>query len=132
VLGVASGPLVLVPAMAVGNVIGFVLQRGPYRYAFVFVLACLSFAGPIALQILGIIPPSYVAQGDALAIVPHLVPQPSYTPAVLTLVHVMLVFSACVFFRRFRDARNRAEEKLHLHAWQLRHLVPIEAPRPEH
>ena len=43
---------------------------------------------------------------------------------------MMVIVSACIFFRRFRDARNEAEEKLQVHAWQLRQLVPIEAPRP--
>ena len=129
-LGTIAGPLVLVPTLVVGNVIGFVLQVGSRRRTFILVLGCLAFVAPVALQALGVIPPSYVARGDALAIVPHLVPQRPVSQVVLTLVHVMLILSACVFFRRFRDARNRAEEKIHVHAWQLRQLVPIEAPPP--
>jgi serine/threonine-protein kinase len=129
-LGVVVGPLALVPTMVVANVIGFVLQGGSRRRGVVLSLASLAIAGPVALQALGIIPPSYVARGDALAIVPHLVPQTPASQIVLTLVEVMVVFSACVFFRRFRDARNGAEEKIHVHAWQLRQLVPIEAVPP--
>jgi cytochrome c oxidase assembly factor CtaG len=116
--------------MAVGNVIGFVLQGGSRRRAVVLALACLAFAGPVALQALRIIPASYVAKGEALAIVPHLVPQTSASQVILILIEIMVVFAACVFFRRFRDARNRAEEEIHVHAWQLRQLVPIDAPRP--
>ncbi|HEY1691687.1 MAG TPA: protein kinase [Polyangiaceae bacterium] len=129
-LGAVAGPLVLVPTMVVGNVIGFVLQGGSRRRAVVLALACLAFAGPVALQALRIIPASYVAKGEALAIVPHLVAQTPASQVILILIEVMVVFAACVFFRRFRDARNRAEEEIHVHAWQLRQLVPIDAPRP--
>jgi eukaryotic-like serine/threonine-protein kinase len=130
-LGTVAGPLVLVPTLVVGNVIGFVLQVGSRRRAMILVLGCLAFAAPVALQALGVIPPSYVAQGEALAIVHHLVPQRPISQVVLTVVQVMVILSACVFFRRFRDARNQAEEKIHVYAWQLRQLVPIEALPPQ-
>jgi serine/threonine-protein kinase len=128
-LGAVAGPLVLVPTMVVANVIGFVLQGGARRRGIVLAFALLAIAGPVALQALGVIPPSYVAQGDALAIVPRLVPQTPSSQIILTLIEVMVVVSACIFFRRFRDARNRAEEKLRVHAWQLRQLVPIDGHR---
>jgi eukaryotic-like serine/threonine-protein kinase len=129
-VGVLAGPLVLVPTLVVGNVIGFVLQAGSRRRASILILGCLAIVAPVALQALGVIPPSYVPRGETLAVIPHLVPQRPASQLVLTLVHVMVVLSACIFFRRFRDARNRAEEKIHVHAWQLRQLVPIETPRP--
>jgi serine/threonine protein kinase len=129
-MGVLAGPLVLVPTLVVGNVIGFVLQARSGRRASILVLGCLAFVAPVVLQAIHVIPPSYVSQGNTLAIIPHLVPQRPVSLIVLTLVHVMLVLSACIFFRRFRDARNRAEGKIRVHAWQLRQLVSIETPRP--
>jgi hypothetical protein len=125
-IGVLAGPLVLVPTLVVGNVIGFVLQAGSGRRAPILAFACLAIVAPVVLQMLGVLPPSYVSRGDALAILPHLVPQRPVSLVVLTLVHVMVVLSACIFFRRFRDARNGAEAKIRVHAWQLRQLVPIE------
>jgi hypothetical protein len=36
-----------------------------------------------------------------------------------------MILSACIFFARFRDARNRTEEHIYFHDWQLRQLVPL-------
>jgi serine/threonine-protein kinase len=125
VLGTVAGPLVLVPTIAIGNTIGFVLQLRQKRRIFVVALACLSFTAPLLLQGLGLLAPSYVQDGDGLVVTPTLVHYTPATPIVLTFVQSMVVVSASIFFRRFRDARNRADEQIQLYAWQLRKLVPV-------
>jgi len=127
VAGAAAGPLILVPTIVIGNMSGFLLQNGTRRRLLVLALACLAFALPLGLQLAGVLPPSYEARGEALAVLPALTRFSTSTPVILASVQVAIVLSACLFFRRFRDSLQRAEERVHVNAWQLRQLVPVEA-----
>jgi eukaryotic-like serine/threonine-protein kinase len=126
-VGALAGPLVLVPTVVIGNMSGFLLQAGHRRRALVIVTGCLAFAGPIALELAGVLPPSYAAEGARLAIYPRLTPMTAYAPALLLGVHVMVIIAACIFFRRFRDVLHRTEERVQVNNWQYRQLVAAKA-----
>jgi serine/threonine protein kinase len=126
-VGALAGPLVLVPTVVIGNMSGFLLQAGHRRRALVIVTGCLAFVGPVTLQLAGILPPSYAAEGAMLAIYPRLTPMTAYAPALLLGVHMMVIVAACIFFRRFRDALHRTEERVQINNWQYRQLVAEKA-----
>ncbi len=123
-VGAAAGPLVLVPTIVIGNLGGFLLQVGHKRRVLVVVLGCLAFVGPLTLQMMGVIPPSYAVHGDALAIFPRMV---ALSTLGLTVVQIGIIVGACSFFRRFRNALRQAEAQVHVNTWQLRQLIPVEA-----
>jgi serine/threonine protein kinase len=126
-IGTVAGPLIFVQTIVIGNLGGFVLQAGHRRRVLAIVLGCLAFAAPIGAQLAGLLPPSYAARGSALAILPHLTALPPYATLVIAVAHVAVIFSTCIFFRRFRDSLQLAEESVHVNTWQLRQLVPLEA-----
>jgi eukaryotic-like serine/threonine-protein kinase len=115
------------PAEAEQEILGeaHLEQRGSARIAALLDLTwflCVPFLlmEPVVSKTL-VAAVSVVFAGAAMAF--------AITRTVLTLVEVMVILFACMFFRRFRDARNRAEERIHLYNWQLRQLVLIPVGR---
>jgi eukaryotic-like serine/threonine-protein kinase len=127
-LAATAGPFVIVPTIVLANMAGFLLQVGRARRWLVIVLGCFAVVGPLALEWAGFVPPSYAFHDDRLEMLPRLLDLPKgVSLGVLSGVHVMLIVTASVFFARFRGSLRRAEEAVHINAWQLRQLVPREA-----
>jgi len=125
---VLFGSLVLLPVVAVANTLPLVLVSPPRRRRGAIVVGVLTILVPFALEQLGVLPTRYVFADGAITILPFLA---SYTPlpttAFLVFSNVALVVTACFFVARFRDAQLAAEERVILHAWQLRQMTPTAA-----
>jgi hypothetical protein len=119
------GPLVFLPGVAVVMTMFFVLGPTSRRRRPVALAITVLTAVPVLLQWLGLIPASYRVQGEALCIQPWMVHLSGRgaTPALLWMT-LLLILTGWLIARRYRQVITAAEERLHLHAWQLRQIVP--------
>jgi hypothetical protein len=118
------GPLVFIPSFATANVLLFLGLAPPgRRWAFVAV-GTLTFLIPLALELVGLLPPSMRFDAGGLTLVPRLTELPrGLTLVVLSLVAVMgIVFPARIVVS-LRDGLIDLERKLLLQKWQLSQLT---------
>ncbi|HZO14620.1 MAG TPA: hypothetical protein VFB62_15210, partial [Polyangiaceae bacterium] len=119
------GPFVLVPTFALGNTLGFALTpRKKRRIAFIAV-GCLSFVLPALLERFGVLGTSYRIGDGVVTVLPQMHDFPPVASAVsLIVITVVSMIGAALFVGETRDALAEAERRLHLHAWQLKRMVP--------
>jgi len=121
------GPYVLVPTLAVINVILWLLLADRSQRATIVGLACLSILLPAVLEWTHLVR-FYYFRDRRVTIVPSMLHFPAVpTHAFLLAASLMLVVLAAVLIIRFRDDLSEAERRLHLQAWQLKQLLPPEA-----
>jgi serine/threonine-protein kinase len=122
------GPFVIVPTLAaIGSML---MHMSPYPRGrvLVVILNCLAIALPAVLQILGVLPASYVFANDTIVIKPWMLGFPSVPTQVFLLENsVVLVIAASVMLARVRNTLTGIEEQMYVHTWQLRQLVPEQA-----
>lgn len=123
------GPYVLVPTLAVINVVLWLLLPGRTHRLTIVGLGWLTILVPAVLEWTHVVR-FYHFHGDQVTIVPSMLDFPAIpTHAFLLLASLALVTVAAFLITRFRNDLTEAETQLHLQAWQLRQLVPTEAPR---
>jgi serine/threonine-protein kinase len=119
------GPLFLIPGLAAMATMtaAFNSPRGGAR-AIVIGIGTLAVVVPLALEGLGILPPSYEFRNDTLVILPrmHHFP-PAATLAFLGYIALGHIVSISLLMGRLHEARLQALEKLHKQTWQLKQLV---------
>jgi serine/threonine-protein kinase len=133
VIGVATtsticGPYMLIPTLAA---IGAMLMlMSPYRKGriTVVVLNCLAISVPAVLQMLGVLPASYAFSNDTIVIRPLMLGFPPVPTQVFLLVtNLSIIVAASVMLSMVRNTLTGIEEKMYVHTWQLRQLVPEQA-----
>jgi hypothetical protein len=127
VLAVGYGE-VLVPALAAVNTVGFLLHT-PKSWRWVTVAAGVATVlTPIVLEALGVFAKTTTFHDGALVITSSAARLPETATLVVLLVSIVaLVVMPAIFVGRVRDALAKAEERLQLHSWHLRQLVPDQA-----
>lgn len=126
-LGLVSflvGPFVLVPALAATNTMFFAsyLPSGRRRYAVAGGLGAVLV--PLALELLGVAPPSYVVAVNGITLLPRMASfDPVPTEAVVMLGSLAAILTPSVLVGRLRDSLADAERRLFLHAWHARQLL---------
>jgi serine/threonine-protein kinase len=139
VAGLAAlfGPFVLVPGLAATNTMFFAMnvERGARRL--VLGAGALIVVAPYALELLGLVPPSYAFRDGALLVLPRATSLPPVaTTCCLLAASVAMVVAPGAAVGRLRDRLHAAEHRLHMQAWNLSQLVPsaaragLGAPRP--
>ena len=124
---VVCGPYVLVPTLAVINVMLWLLLPDRTHRLTVVGLGWLTILVPAVLEWTHVVR-FYHFKGDQVTIVPSMLDFPAIpTHSFLLLASLALVSVAAVLITRFRDDLTEAESQLHLQAWQLKQLVPPEA-----
>ena len=80
---------------------------------------------PLALELAGVIAPSYRFDGGVMVLVPRMVHHPE-APTLLALVlgSMATIVTLAFAITRMRGMLSDAELRLQLQAWQLRQLVP--------
>ena len=122
------GWAVILPGMAATHVLGFLLYGQRERWRLAVFLGALSIVVPFVLQIAGVLPPSYTFHDGALVVLPRMTNfPPAGTLAFLLLASVGLIVAPAVIVSRVRASLARAEERLFMQTWMLRHLVPDQA-----
>ena len=118
------GPYVLVPTLAVINVILWLLVSGRAWRPLIVALGALSVLAPAALDWAHVIR-FYHFRDRRVTILQGLLDfTPVATHALLLAASLALVAVAALLVTRFRDHLDDAERRLHLQAWQLEQLVP--------
>ena len=122
------GWAVILPGMAATHVLGFLLYGQRERWRSAVALGVLSIVVPFALQVAGVLPPSYGFHEGALLVYPRMTSfPPAGTQAFLLLASVGLIVAPAVIASRVRGSLAKAEERLFMQSWMLRHLVPDQA-----
>lgn len=122
------GPLVLLPSLVIITGVAYVATFDRSAVACVVPLVAVIFV-PLALQIAGVLPPSYDFVDGTLRILPGMTDLPP-TPTLLLLVvaHLIVVAGSILFVWRLRCTHRDLERRLALQAWQLARLVPDPLP----
>lgn len=119
------GPFVIVPAVAAVNTMAYMLVRRSVSGWLAGAIAASAFVVPAALQAIGILPPSYLFEGDAIRILPALHTFPAGTTHLfLLLASLAGVVLPTMILSRYRRALSSAETQLQFQAWQLSRLLP--------
>ncbi len=119
------GPFMLLPAVLLGNCVAFVVGPGRAHRRTALLFGCLGVIVPVLLELAGIVSPSYAFHDGGMHILPRatLLPQ-TPTLVLLFVITISTIVTTILFVDRVRRALDRAEQRLHLQAWQLRQLVP--------
>jgi hypothetical protein len=125
-----SGPLILVPTLAVAVAAGggLWLNGRRHRVANLCVNICAILA-PFALEWAGVLPPSYSFQDGRFTILPLVVGLPELPSLLaLTVASVGALIGATLFVYRATDIARNARGRLALQSWQLRQLATLRHP----
>jgi serine/threonine-protein kinase len=124
------GPFVLIPGLAALSTAAFVLTPTLPRAWIAVVLGCLAIVGPLLLEWVGVLAPSYSFEDGAM-VVHGGMQSMAQTPATIFLLlgTTSLVIAAGAMMVRFREASLHTTRRLHMHSWHLRQLIPERARR---
>jgi serine/threonine-protein kinase len=124
ITGVLFGALVIVPLFAVASVAVFISLPTFSRPIAVVIVHVATVFVPLVLEWSGVLPATYHL-ADGLVIKPWAVDVPPQIYLVIILVlAVTQVCSPAFIAARFRRAQEDSQERLHLHHWHLRQLIP--------
>ncbi|MEZ4309806.1 MAG: serine/threonine-protein kinase [Polyangiaceae bacterium] len=122
------GWAVLIPGMAAAHVLGFLLYGQQQHWGRAIAVAAASVVLPFVLQVTGVVPSSYGFHDGNLIVMPHITSfPPAGTLAFLLLASLGMIVAPAVIASRVRTSLARAEERLFMQSWMLRHLVPDQA-----
>ena len=120
------GPFLLLPAISLSNTLVIGLHTPPgWRRWLVLLIGSLSGAGPFALELLGVLPPSMAFTGDSITILPRMVGFPRVaTLLFLFFVNAGLVLIPTLLATKVRDDAREVERRRLVQMWHLRQIVP--------
>ena len=124
VTGLLLGSLYLVPILIFGTLpIGLMLPI--IKRPVVVVVAHLSsFLVPFGAEMLHLTPHTFVLTPRGLLLRPHAVTLPAQVMVVIVVLCILVqLFSVSYILHSQREAQDRAQEQLHVQAWQLAQLV---------
>ncbi len=122
------GWAIILPGMAATHVLGYLLYGQRERWTHAVALGALSIIVPFGLQIAGVIPPSYEFTDGKFMVLPRITNfPPAGTLAFLLLASVGLIVAPAIIASRVRASLAKAEERLFMQSWMLKHLVPDHA-----
>jgi hypothetical protein len=122
------GPFVLVPGLAATNAMSFALSSDARSRRVTTGAAALAVLAPFALELAGLVPPSYAFRDGALLVLPRATELPPLrTTLYLALTSVTMVIVPALSVGQLRERLNAAERRLYLQAWNLSQLVPSAA-----
>jgi serine/threonine-protein kinase len=130
-IGRTFGPLFFTPLLVSIFTFSFSMTHSWRFRALVIGTGSFAILGPLALELLGIIPRSYLFEHGKMVIVPQglLLPEMP-TLCALTLGTIFLIVAPAVIMGRVQMSLRNAETRSAMQAWHLRHLLPDEA-RPK-
>jgi len=130
-IGRTFGPLFFTPLLISIFTFSFSMTHSWRFRALVIGTGCMAIVGPLLLELLNVIPRSYVFQGGKMIVLPQGVLLPEMpTLCSLTLCTIFLIVAPSVIMGRVQTALRSAETRSAMQAWHLRHLLPDEA-RPK-
>jgi hypothetical protein len=126
------GPLMLVPGVAVANATAIMVSIRANRKtrAALTGLTTATVVVPLALQLGGVLPPSYMLEDGVIKILPVAFDfPPGLTLLFLVLATLMTIVIGSLLVGRAVEALKTAERAQFAQAWRLRQLLPeVQAP----
>lgn len=130
------GPLVLIPGWAAANGMTYTMvfaKRSQRAMAIALSLATVGL--PLALELSGVVPPSYTFRDGLMIVHPRLMhfSSPAATLGILTVLNLLIVSIPLSLSGKMGIEERRRERQLFVHSWNLRHFVPEtarDAPSP--
>jgi eukaryotic-like serine/threonine-protein kinase len=130
-IGRAFGPLLFMPMLLSVFTFGFSMAHSGRFRAALIATGCLGLLAPLALELCGVIPRSYVFRDGALVILPRGLALPELPTLVgLTVSSLFMIVAPSLLMGRVQRALRRAELRSATQAFHLRQLLPDEA-RPQ-
>ncbi|HEX2571772.1 MAG TPA: serine/threonine-protein kinase [Polyangia bacterium] len=121
------GSHLIMPTVAAVHGVTYLLGRDRSVRPLVWAASVLIILLPVLLELLGWWPEHYRFQDGVITIFPYALNfPPIWTRVFLVVVDLGMVLTACAMVAGMRDALSTAEQRMQLHAWQLRQLVPAE------
>lgn len=127
------GPLVLVPSLATAMFGAFTISmRSDSRArAAAMALSAGAVLLPSALQLAGVLPPSYAFEDGKIVILPRLVALPSHvSPAIVTAISLLVVVLTNLLTAQVVRELAHAERSARTQAFRLRQLLPARVSLP--
>jgi len=122
------GSLFLVPGLAAVNTMAHAVNSSAKSVrAVVIAIGTLAVLVPLGLEWLDLLPRSYEFAGGSLVVLPqmHSFPEAA-TFSFLLYIGLAHIIGVSVMMGRMQDALRDAEQRLHMHTWQLKQLVSDE------
>jgi serine/threonine-protein kinase len=124
VLAFLSGSLIIVPGIAAANSLVYA-SAAPARLRLrIVLLAALSVAIPLALEVTGLVPPAFRFEGGNIVLLPRLVEFSPRTLPVYFLFAGMQYWLTNFFGLRMRRDLEALERRMLAHTIELRRFVP--------
>jgi hypothetical protein len=119
------GPLVLVPTATIINTMAYAIHVARRHRLLVFGAGLASFAVPFALELVGVVPPSYGFGTEGMTILTRGL-ELSATPTIVALagLQVLSLVLAALVLGVIRDNIDASERRTYTYAWHLREFVP--------
>ena len=122
------GPLFFTPLLISIFTFSFSMTHSARFRALVIGTGCLAVVAPLGLELLDVLPRSYMFENGTLVILPHgLTLTEIPTLCALTLCTLFFIVAPSVIMGRVQLALRDAETRSAMQAWHLRHLLPDEA-----
>ena len=126
------GPFASAPVLAFGMAVGIAFNPAGVGIRGIIALVAIALVAPLVLELTGVISPSYRFAVGTIEVVPHMTDLPPLPTAVtLTLTSVVTIVLIGVYLDRLQYALRSAQERLWLHAWNVRQFLPTTLKAPE-
>ena len=124
------GPLVLLPAIVISTGVGYIATFGR-RTVYYIVPGIAVVLVPLALQLAGVIAPSYALTDGEIRVLPMMLSfPPAATMAFLAVTHTVIIAGTLLYVWRLRCNYLDSERRLRGHAWLLAQMLPDETHAP--
>lgn len=126
-IGVACrlfGPFVLAPGLLAAFAMSLALTESAFKRALYTIITSLGVAVPLALELLGVLAPSYSYDGTSMMTHPHITLLPeTLTVAFLATATFGGVVAPVLYAGVLRGRLTDAEKAMLTQSWQLRQLA---------
>jgi hypothetical protein len=122
------GPLIATPTALSVNAMIFLVSNERALRRIVLAMGAIGVVLPLALEVVGVVPPSFRFEAGTLVLLPRALPLEPSSLLVLAIVFIATVVLGSVTLGPFRDDLDKALLESRVLAWQLRQFVPTKSP----
>jgi serine/threonine-protein kinase len=120
----ATTPLIL-PAMAITSLAGFLSNPRVDRAAPVVAVHALAIFGTIGLELAGVIPSTFALAGGSVVSTPWAVTIPApYLFAIVMMAAATHIIATTTMITKLRRTQEAAQQEIFVYKWHLEQLVP--------
>jgi serine/threonine-protein kinase len=119
-----AGWAIMIPGMTATHTLGAFLFGEKRLRPWFLSLGLIPILLPFLLQTIGVLPASYSFETSQLVVHPLMTDLPGHTNVMLVATSILMLVAPALLLARVKDTLTRAEERLFLHAWMLRRILP--------